>query len=468
MKILKRLCLFAMLGIATSLPAQQQNFPFLPFLGHWWLGVLEEASLPINITFGVDKGELKPFLYSPMQTSEPMPASKWNFENDTLTISHKPTGLKLTLLWNPADSSLSGTFRQGMLRTRIHFALTDTLFIVVRPQTPKPPFPYSSREVIIKRKKANVTLAGTLTIPEGKGPFPAVVLVSGSGQQNRDEELLGHKPFLVLADYLSRHGIAVLRYDDRGVGGSKGDVAKATTLDFADDAEAVFDFLRKQKQIDHKRVGIIGHSEGGMIAPVVASRNGDVAFIVLLAGPGTTGADILLQQNERLYQLQGTPQELIDRRLDFMRSLFAISDTVGNYSATVLKLSDDMSQGLTAEQRKQIGMTKGETRMFISQMDSPWMRTFVKINSADYLRRTHCPILAINGERDCQVLPINLQAIADATEAPVTTLLMPELNHLMQHCTTGAPGEYMLIGETMAPEVLEAVADWILRIERNN
>ena len=244
MRSIKHLLIIAMLCVAASLQAQPSTLK--PFEGRWWLGVLEEASLPINITFGVDKGELKPFLYSPMQSSDAIMPTKWSFSGDTLSISHKPSGMRLTLVWNPADTTFSGTFRQGMLRAQMHFVPTDTLFSIVRPQTPQPPFPYSQQEVVIERKKANVRLAGTLTIPEGEGPFPAVILVSGSGQQNRDEELLGHKPFLVLADYLTRQGIAVLRYDDRGVGGSTGDVENATTLDFADDVEAVFDFLRKQ------------------------------------------------------------------------------------------------------------------------------------------------------------------------------------------------------------------------------
>ena len=456
MKRLKLLFLVVLLGIASTLSAQQMPSSFN---GRWWLGMLQEANLPINLTFA----DGTPVLYSPMQTKEPMTASKWSFSGDTLRVTHDQTGVRLTLIWNAADSCFSGSFRQGLLRTKISFGPANGMYTLSRPQEPKPPFPYSEREVTIVRKKAGVTLTGTLTIPDGKGPFPAVVLVSGSGQQNRDEELLGHKPFLVLADYLTRHGIAVLRYDDRGVGGSKGDVAKATTLDFADDAEVVFDFLRKQKNIDAKRVGIIGHSEGGAIAPIVASRNSKVAFIVLLAGPGGTGADILLQQNERLYQLQGVPQELIGHKLDFLRSVFALSDTISNYSATVLKLCEEKTQGLTTEQRKQVGLTKGEVMMLISQMETPWMRAFVKLNSADYISRTHCPILAINGDRDCQVLPVNLQAIAAATKSPVTTLLMPGLNHLMQHCTTGAPSEYMLIEETIAPTVLEAVSDWILR-----
>ena len=461
MKRLKLLFLAVLLGVASTLSAQRM--PAF-FEGRWWLAMLEEANLPINLTFT----EGNPVLYSPMQAKEPMTASKWSFSGDTLRVTHSQTGVKMTLVWNPSDSTFTGTFRQGIMRARISFEPAAGMYTLVRPQEPKPPFPYSEQEITVVRKKAGVTLAGTLTIPEGKGPFPAVVLVSGSGQQNRDEELLGHKPFLVLADHLARNGIAVLRYDDRSVGGSKGDVAQATTLDFADDAEAVFDFLHKQKNIDARRVGIIGHSEGGTIAPIVASRNSKVAFIVLLAGPGGTGADILLQQNERIFQLDSVPQPLIERRLAMMRTLFAAMDTlpVDHYERFVINQCEKHSEGLTADQRKQIGLRRADAISLASQMQLPWMRTFVKLNSADYLHRTRCPILAINGDRDCQVLPVNLQAIADATKAPVTTMLMPGLNHLMQHCTTGAPSEYMLIEETIAPTVLEAVADWILRTVR--
>ena len=461
MRLLKRLILIMMFGVATSLSAQRM--PETTLLGHWWLGVLEEASLPINITWDVDNGEFKPVLYSPMQTPDPIIPTAWSFNNDTLNISHKPTGLRLTLVWNPTDTTFSGTFRQGMLRTQMRFVPADTLFNIVRPQTPKPPFPYSEREVTIQRRKAGVTLTGTLAIPEGRGPFPAVVLVSGSGQQNRDEELLGHKPFFVLSDYLARNGIAVLRYDDRGTGGSKGEVETATTLDFADDAEAVFDFLRRQKGIDSKRVGIIGHSEGGMIAPIVASRNRRVAFIALLAGPGTTGADILLQQNERLFQLDNVPQPLIERRLALLRSLFAAVDTlpIDNYQPFTIALCEKYSEGLTADQRKSIGLRRGDAIGLATQMALPWMRTFVKLDNSTYLKRLRCPILAVNGDRDSQVLPVNLDSIAAATGNRAKSVLLPGLNHLMQHCQTGASSEYMLIDETMAPEVMETVTSFV-------
>ena len=264
----------------------------------------------------------------------------------------------------------------------------------------------------------------------------------------------------------------MLRYDDRGVGGSTGDVENATTLDFADDVEAVFDFLRKQKHIDSKHVGIIGHSEGGLIAPIVASRNRKVAFVVLLAGPGTTGADILLQQNERLFRLDSVPQPLIERRLDLLRSLYAVMDTlpVDNYQHFTIALCDKYSEGLTADQRKSIGLRRGDAIGLATQMALPWMRTFIKLDNSTYLSQLRCPILAINGDKDCQVLPVNLQAISAATSGRADLRLMPGLNQLMQHCVTGASGEYMLIDETMAPEVLQIVAEWVIqtcKTERN-
>ncbi len=464
MKPLKRLSLLVMLCVATSIQAQQDPFWLIHRLGHWWLGVIEEASLPINLTFGVADGELKPFLYSPMQSSEPMIATKWSLDGDTLRINHKETGVRLTLVWNAADSTFDGTFRQGMLRTKLHLEPTDSLFRLVRPQTPRPPFPYSEQEVTIVRKKASVTLAGTLTIPEGEGPFPAVVLISGSGQQNRDEELMGHKPFLVLADWLTRQGIAVLRYDDRGMGGSKGEVTNATSFDFADDAEAVIDWLRHHPMVDKRHVGLLGHSEGAMIASVVASRNRHVDFVVFLAGPGTSGADILLQQNTRIMQLNGVPPMLNDRHTEFLRQVFLRIDTLSpdRYQEAFVALCDSVAMGLSADERKQASLRKSDAVALALQLKNPWFKTFLSFDNSIYLKRMRCPLLAVNGDLDCQVLPCNLDAIAAATDGRAVVKLMPGLNHLLQHCTSGSTAEYFQIDETLAPEVLALVAQWIL------
>ncbi|MBP5547441.1 MAG: alpha/beta hydrolase [Bacteroidales bacterium] len=449
--LLLLVCSFSF-GSATAYA--QQAIPS-SFNGRWWLAVLEEASLPINLTFSKDS----PLLYSPMQTKDPLSVSKWSFSNDTLRISSKSLGLRMTLVWNDSNGTFSGIFRQGLLSAELRFGPADSMFSINRPQMPMPPFPYSEEEVTIKRSKEDVTLKGTLTMPEGKGPFPAVVLVSGSGQQNRDEELLGHKPFLVLADYLSRNGIAVLRYDDRGVGGSKGDFESATTLDFADDAEAVFNFIRKQKGIDSKRVGLVGHSEGGQIASIVAARNRKVAFIVLLAGPGTSGAEILLQQNERIFQLDSVPQQLIEKRLEVMRAFFDATDTlpVDKYQSFLISLIEYECKDLDASQRKIVGLRRGDAISFAAQMRIPWMRTFIKLDNSEYLAKIRCPVFAINGDKDCQVLPCNLDSINNATSSKAMTFLMPGLNHLMQHCYSGAAREYMFIEETMAKEVLDLI-----------
>ena len=457
----KSIGIFVALWVLTSCfgYAIAQKADVSQFEGKWWLGMIEEANLPINLTFS----ENAPVLYSPLQSDKPMKATKWSFEKDTLRINHSATGVRLTLVWNSRTNIFTGVFRQGLLKTQMVLEPTDTMFALVRPQTPQAPFPYSERDVVIERKKAGVTLAGTLTVPEGKGPFPAVVLVSGSGQQNRDEELMGHKPFLVLADFLARRGIAVLRYDDRGVGGSKGAVNDATTLDFADDAEAVFEFLRKQKNIDPKCVGIVGHSEGGLIAPIVASRNKKVAFIVMMAGQGTTGADVLLQQNERLFELNGVPKEFIDVRLDVMNSFFKAIDTVAldDYNKVLNAIADEKSKDMTSEQRKMVFLRKGDLMGLSMQMQMAWMRCFVKLDSRDYLRKVRCPILALGGDRDCQVLPVNLDGIENATGGRARIRLLAGLNHLLQHCETGATSEYMRIEETMAREAMEEVSSFV-------
>lgn len=429
--------------------------------GKWWLGVIEEAMLPINITFDREEGQLRALLYSPMQSDGAMVATKWSFENDTLRINQKNLGVRITLKWNPKDSTFTGEFKQQLMRSGLSMTPTSGLFVVVRPQTPQRPFPYREEEV--KVEHGDVTLTGTLTLPEGEGPWPAVVLVSGSGQQNRDEELMGHKPFLVLSDYLTRHGIAVMRYDDRGVGGSKGEVAKATTLDFADDAEAMFNYLRKHKGIDKKRVGIIGHSEGGMIAPIVAARNRKVSFVVTLGGPGMTGAEVLLQQIRRIMELDGVPERLINLRIETTQEIFEVMDTMPtvDYMKRITEICAEKSKGLTAEESKLAGLRKQDAMQIAMQMQSPWMQTFINLDNGVYLRKTRCRILAINGEKDCQVLPCNLEAIGKVTEGRAELRLMPDLNHLMQHCETGSPREYMTIEETMANEVMEEIVRFV-------
>ena len=266
----------------------------------------------------------------------------------------------------------------------------------------------------------------------------------------------------MLADYLASRGIAVLRYDDRGVGASKGEVEKADTRLFAEDAEAMFNAVKDNKHIDPTRLGIGGHSEGGAIAPMVAARNKEVKFVVMLAGQGCTGLDVMLQQNEAIYRSTGVSPRLCAVRVACMRELFALpaDSKTKDYQAVILRHID----GLTKEEADSIGLKKSIAPTLKQQMDSRWMQAFLTLDPAGYLPKVTCPVLALNGSVDCQVIAEpNQQRIKQlCPQADCRTL--PGLNHLFQHSKKGSPDEYMLIEETFAPEALQVLGDWILTL----
>jgi len=364
---------------------------------------------------------------------------------------------------DPRLQSLSGRWlRSGQSPATITFK-RDAAEVTgyKRSQWPVKPERYTAHEVAIENPQARgVVLAGTLTLPEGKGPFPAAVLISGSGPQDRDETIFGHRPFAVLADYLSRHGIAVLRYDDRGFGKSTGDFELATSADFATDANAAVDFLRGRPEIDRSAVGLIGHSEGGMIGPIAAATNVDVAFLVLLAGPGTNTDQLLLSQWRVNGQSQGMSAESLDKGEAVIRSV------VGSVRAS----SDAADAGrrldklLAAQSLQAMGMGEAQRASFAKQWTSPWMRYFINYKPAEFLSRVHVPVLALGGSVDHQVPSAeNLQAIgaALAENADVTVEELPGINHMFQTAKTGAVGEYADIAETFAPVAMELIANWI-------
>lgn len=404
----------------------------------YWQGILEEANLILNL----EQTDSSWILYSPMQSSQPFVATECNLKNDTLHLSLKELGVSLTLRMAP--NQLQGRFKQGLLRANITFSPVEELYVMRRPQTPQPPFPYDTQSVEITYN--DVTLTGELTLPKEKRPCPAVLLINGSGQQNRDSEIMGHKPFLVLADYLSRQGIAVLRYDDRGVGGSKGTLDSATTLDFALDAEQLFCWLQKHPRVNPKKVAILGHSEGALIASIIASRNPQVAALLMMGGQGYNGAETLLQQNKVLFQLQGIDSALIQIRLDYLQALFSGQEP-----------SLEKVNALSKNDRKAIGLTKGNLVQLQQQLDIPWMKTFLALDPAQYLPQVKCPILAMGGDKDCQVIAaLNLPRIKELNPR-AQTITFPQHNHLMQHCETGSVSEYQTIEETLSPEVMQQI-----------
>ncbi|MCE7039725.1 S9 family peptidase [Dyadobacter sp. CY312] len=341
--------------------------------------------------------------------------------------------------------------------------------VIRRPQTPSPPYPYYSEEVSFKNQ--NVTLAGTLTLPSKTGKYPVVVLISGSGAQNRDGEMLNHKPFLVLADHLTRNGIGVLRYDDRGFGKSTGNFKPATSDDFSHDAESAVNFLKSRKDVDTAKIGLIGHSEGGLIAPMVAARSKDVAVIVLLAGPGMELKKLLLIQDGLIAKAYGMSDENVKKLVGINEKAYELVIQ----STDINKLKTDMTRFVNENISKipdkliPAKMTREQVAAArIESLSSPWFQYALKYNPEETLVKVKCPVLAINGEKDIQVVPEeNLSAIKLALKkggnTNVTTKELPNLNHLFQECKTGSPAEYGEIEQTFAPAALNEISGWILK-----
>ncbi|MEN3109748.1 alpha/beta hydrolase family protein [Uliginosibacterium paludis] len=332
----------------------------------------------------------------------------------------------------------------------------------LRPQTPQAPFPWQAQELAYDSPTdPGVHLTGTLVLPEGKGPFPAVLLVTGSGQQDRDETLFGHKPFLVLADFLARHGIASLRVDDRGTGGSTGDVLHATSEDFARDARASLAHLRAAEGIDPARVGVIGHSEGGLIAAMLAAEPANqVAFVVMLAGPGLSGARILSNQVEDMARVGGSSGPALAAMVDLQDRLLALAmQGEEDPEALTTRLATELRKAVPA-------LSQEAARARVATLASPWYRYFLATDPAVFLSRVRCPVLALNGSRDLQVRAAdNLAAIGSALgragNPDVSLETLNGLNHLFQSAQTGAVSEYAQIEESFAPAALERVAGWI-------
>jgi pimeloyl-ACP methyl ester carboxylesterase len=355
-------------------------------------------------------------------------------------------------------TSIVGRWFSGPQSIALDLERVESVEIVRRPQDPVPPYPYEEREVRFRNEAAGITLAGTLTMPREAQAVPAVVLVTGSGSQNRNEEIMNHRPFLVLADYLTRQGIAVLRYDDRGVQDSGGDPTQATTRDFAEDALSAFLFLSAQAGVDPSKVGIVGHSEGGLVAPMVASEHPDVAFIVILAANGYRGDELLLQQSAAILRTSGATEAQIGQAASLNRSL---------YDVVLSEPDDAKAAARIGEILAGAGMSEDAIDAQVAMLLPPWFRFFLSYDPAEALRKTRCPVLALNGSLDVQVpADLNLAAIEKALReggnTRVTTIKLEGLNHLFQHAKTGAVQEYAQIEETFAPEAMKIVADWIL------
>jgi len=427
-----------------------------------WLGALDLGAMKLRIVFKIvnTAAGLTASVQSPDQSPAWIPVTSVTRSGDAITIAINPLGATFEGKIAADLSSINGTFTQRgqSLPLTIKRVKDLSSLELRRPQNPVKPYPYHEEEVTFTNKAAGNTLAATLTVPPGKGPFPAVLLIAGSGPHDRDESLMGHKPFLVLSDYLTRKGIVVLRADKRGIGKSTGDLAKATTADFATDAEAGVAYLKTRAEVDPHKIGLIGHSEGGIIAPMVAVRNSDVAFIVMMAGSGVPGDQIIVEQVRLIAEVSGASKEKAAENAAQERELLILIE----------KEKDDAV--LEKELRAKLAgkVPDAQIGAQINAIMSPWYRFFLTYDPATALRQVACPVLAINGSLDLQVPPaLNLPAIRKALEAGGNKHYevdeLPGLNHLFQTAKTGSPAEYGEIEETISPVALDKMATWILK-----
>lgn len=456
-KLYIRISVFIILLISTQLSAQT-------VVGDWY-GALNIQGNSLKLVFHItetDSGYSATF-DSPAQGASGIPFTSVVRDENTITL--KADNIAATFNATIENEQLNGTWKQGVNEFELVMSRNDQETEGPnRPQEPKGVLPYKSEDIFFDNSAAEITLAGTLTLPEGTGPFPAVVLISGSGPQDRDEYFMGHRPFLVIADYLTRQGIAVLRYDDRGYGKSTGNHGTATSLDFATDAAAAVAYLKTRNEINAEHIGLAGHSEGGLIAPIVAAENDDVAFIILLAGPGVSGLEIQKQQIESFAPIMGlSPEQLEEEKSNIDQIAALVRNTeLGdelNKKITEFFLSK-MPEGDTFQ-----GMNKEQfIQQKLQELNRPWYKYFIDHNPATYLKDVHVPILAINGSRDIQVAPQNLEYIRQATSHnnQVTITEYTGMNHLFQKCTSCMMAEYPQIETTISPIVLKDLSAWIL------
>ncbi len=445
-----------------------------------WTGAVElpGAELGITITIAAES-DLPDAAWTgsidiPMQGVDDLPLSDITRTGSTLAFTAPLPGMPESAWPRWSLTIAEGGAAEGVLRqsggefpTTLRLAREGESLGPPRPQQPRPPFPYRTEEVTIETEMGH-TLAGTLVLPDPAAfepPYPTAVLITGSGPQDRDETLLGHKPFAVLADHLARRGIASLRCDDRGFAGSTGDFASATTLDFVEDARAQVAFLADRDEV--ASIGLIGHSEGGLVAPFVAAENGEVDWLVLLAGTGVPGSEVLIEQSAAIQLAGGADEAWVREHAAAQRRVFdaVLADDLDAAEPAMRELirMQTAANGIEADDAMLDSMTAQHMHGLTGQ---PWMRTFLTLDPRPALAKVTQPVLVLNGELDLQVLPDqNVPAIEAALEHndDVEVRILPGLNHLFQPAETGSPGEYAEIEITFDPGALEIISGWIQR-----
>jgi uncharacterized protein len=469
------ICFFLVMSILGSANAQEK------FIGTWSGTLNVGPGLRMIIHVKKDaKGALQATMDSPDQKAKDIPFTSVRVNGDSLiTYMTKLQGgysgsliddTHISGIWEQRGRSIAINLVKGELETKINNAPN-------RPQTPVPPYPYKSIDTVYFNKDKSQQFGATLTMPNGAGPFPTILLITGSGLQNRDEEIMGHKPFAVLADFFTKKGYAVLRVDDRSIGKSTGDVKNATSADFANDASCSVDFLLTIKEVDKKKIGLLGHSEGGMIAPMVANKRKDIAFIVMMAGVGEKVATLMTEQNEMVMLSYGIDTPSVKAYAPLYNkiiTLIASSKETDDLTPAISKIVDNwIIKHDTAMVNKFVGsVSGGDNKKFAEQFASlnkqKWSHFFFSYDPTNDLRKLHCKVLAIDGSRDIQVkASTNLAAIkanlAKSKSPAYEVKELEGLNHLFQTCIKCTTAEYKDLEETISPVALNTIGDWLAK-----
>ena len=460
-----------MLILLFSISAYSQDITGL------WSGVIESGKTEkVVFTFNFTKtGEnYSTVIDIPAMRVAGLNPKETTFLNDDLLVDGSNLGFKYQGKFIQNNQQIEGTFTEGVNALRLNLTRSENKIenTFKRQQEPEKPYPYKEEEIIFQNIKDSVTLSGTLTLPNKTGLFPVVILISGSGPQDRDETFYEHKPFLVLADYLTRQGFAVLRYDDRGAGKSTGNHSTATTKNLAFDVLSAATYLRTRNDIDVNKIGLIGHSEGGIIAPMVAHLDKKIAFIVLLGATGILGSEVSVHLAKTT---RGFP--VADEVAYDLAIRKAIKIASSNKDLPIIKnelkvhYNKAMAPMLTPFIKSEIELEKVIENL-IEIRTSAWNRYFYRYNPANELRKVSCPVLALNGSKDTQVQPAINQdgirnALAKGNNKDYLVKEIPNLNHLFQECKTGSMNEYSKIEQTIAPYVLKEISDWIIAHTNN-